>query len=349
MITDTPSSSPARICTRGGTSRLAPLMLALALIPCSAALADRTIQERRPADPRGAVEILDLQGTIELSGWNRPEVEVTGTSSSDAARIEVTTSGDHTRIRVTPQLGSMSDRDDLKLVIHVPAASSVSATLVNASLTVSGITGDANLHTIGGNLSGTVGGNLRANTVNGAVRMSAREGRDVEVKTINGDVDLEAGSGEVEVATVSGDVKVALASLERGRFKSISGKLSVQLALAPDAELDAQSVSGSIHLDFPAAPQADFDVQTFGGRIDSCFGPAPTESHYGPGSRLAFKSGDTHARVRIDTKSGDVSLCAAGLKHEHASAEPAPLSEPAPRGKQVARSSTTRLSMLYII
>jgi hypothetical protein len=54
--------------------------------------------------------------------------------------------------------------------------------------------------------------------------------------------------------------------------------------------------------------------------------------------------------VRIDTKSGDVSLCAAGLKREHASAaKPTPPGEPAPHGEHVAGSATTRLSMLCII
>jgi len=76
-------------------------------------------------------------------------------------------------------------------------------------------------------------------------------------------------------------------------------------------------------LDFPAASAVDFDVQTFSGSIDNCFGPKPSESRYGPGSRLVFKTGDSHARVRVETKSGDVHLCAEGVHREHVATVPA--------------------------
>jgi hypothetical protein len=56
-------------------------------------------------------------------------------------------------------------------------------------------------------------------------------------------------------------------------------------------------------------PAADFDVQSVSGNISNCFGPKPKEAQYGPGSRLAFKSGEGNAHVQIETKSGNVSLC----------------------------------------
>jgi hypothetical protein len=50
------------------------------------------------------------------------------------------------------------------------------------------------------------------------------------------------------------------------------------------------------------------------GTIDNCFGPKATESRCGPGSRLLYKHGDGNAKIRIDTKSGDVRLLAKGLR-----------------------------------
>jgi len=97
--------------------------------------------------------------------------------------------------------------------------------------------------------------------------------------------------------------------LSHGRFKSISGNVAAALSLAPDADLDGESVSGNLRFDFPTAPAAQFDLQSFSGTIDNCFGPKPERAHYGPGSRLEFKSGDGGAHVRIETKSGDVHLC----------------------------------------
>jgi hypothetical protein len=72
-------------------------------------------------------------------------------------------------------------------------------------------------------------------------------------------------------------------------------------------------VSGDVSLKFAAMPAAEFDVQTFSGGIKNCFGPKPTESRYGPGSRLQFMNGEGHAHVRINTKSGDTQLCVKGM------------------------------------
>jgi DUF4097 and DUF4098 domain-containing protein YvlB len=176
---------------------------------------------------------------------------------------------------------------------------------------VSGITGNTNLRTVSGDLTGDVGGDLKANSSTGNIRMSARTAGSIELKTISGDVQLTGGSAELELSTVSGNAKIELATLVRGRLKSISGDLTGQFALAPDADFESESVSGNVRLKFPAQPAAYFDIQSISGTIDNCFGPKVEKAQYGPGARLDFKSGDGKAHVRIETKSGDVHMCAA--------------------------------------
>jgi len=301
---------------------VAALALLAMMIPWSLVHAGRAIQERRNADPQGSVDIDDVSGSIEVSAWDRPEVEVTGTVEDEVDRVDVTGTKDHTSIHVVMHSGINwhNDSDATHLVIHVPAKSSVSATLVTANLKIGGVQGDVNLHTVSGNVGGDVGGDLRVNTVSGDVRMTAAKAQMVEVKTINGSIQLASGAGEVIVTTISGDAKLELGALTHGRLKSISGKLSASLSLAPGAQLSGESISGNLRIDFPAAPAADFDIQTLSGSIESCFGPKPSESRYGPGSHLAFQSGDGHAHVRIETKSGDVHLCAAGMHSERTAA-----------------------------
>jgi hypothetical protein len=289
--------------------------LSVLVFPWSLVHAQKVIQERRAADPQGAVEVVNVAGSVEISGWDRPEVEVTGTADEGVERVDVTTAGTRTSIRVVLRSGGTWRRGgEAHLTIHVPGKSAVSATLVSADLKLNGLQSDVKLQTVSGDVSGEVGGDLRANTVSGNVRLTARAAKSIEMKTISGDIQLTGGGGEVEITTVSGDAKVDLATLSRGRLKSVSGDLTAALALGPDTQLDGESVSGTIHLEFPNVPAAEFDVQSFSGGIDNCFGPKPTEAAYGPGSRLTFKSGDGHARVRIETKSGDVHLCAKGAR-----------------------------------
>jgi DUF4097 and DUF4098 domain-containing protein YvlB len=314
-------------------------------LPWSLVHAGRAIEERRPADPQGQVEIVNVAGSVELSGWNRAEVEVSGSAGDNVERVDVNTTGARTSIRVVPRSGGWRNECQASLTIHVPAKSSISASLVSADLQISGIQGDVALQTVSGDVRGEVGGNLHANTVSGNVRLTTHSANAIEIKTISGDIQVSGGGGDVEITTVSGDAKAELATLTRGRFRSISGDVSAVLALGADAQLEGESVSGSIRFDFATMPAADFDVQSFSGAIDSCFGPKATESRYGPGSRLMFKNGDGHARVRVDTKNGDVHLCVKGMPGKRAQAVP----PAAPDVRWVAAPTQRRILLPYVL
>jgi DUF4097 and DUF4098 domain-containing protein YvlB len=94
------------------------------------------------------------------------------------------------------------------------------------------------------------------------------------------------------VKTTSGDMRV-LGAFRSADIDTVSGDVQVELAAAPDAAVGIQTVSGDIH---------------------TCAGPKPTESRYGPGSKLHFTSGAGTGKVRINTVSGDVRWCA-GPQH----------------------------------
>ncbi|HEY3655073.1 MAG TPA: DUF4097 family beta strand repeat-containing protein [Steroidobacteraceae bacterium] len=304
------------------------------VVPWSVVHAGKTILEHLSVDPQGSIEIVNVAGSVDLSGWDRPEIEVTGTSGDKVERVDVTTSGTHSSVRVVSHSGSSwGDANEAHLTIHVPAKSAITATLVSADLKLKNLQGEMKLQTVSGDVSGEVGGDLHAATVSGNVRLKAPAAKVIEVKTISGDIRLsgggEAAGSEVEITTISGNAEVELASLKRGRFKSVSGDLTVGFTLAEEGQIEGESVSGSQRFNFASVPAAEFDVQSLSGDISNCFGPKPLQSRYGPGSRLAFKNGEGKGHVRIETKSGDVRLCA---KDNHAAAAPtAQDCEPRPR------------------
>lgn len=287
-------------------TRYLPLFVAAALVACALPRtlhADEPFRESHDADPQGMVEIIGVTDSVDVTGWDQPRVELTAQGEL-GNRIHFTARSGRTVIDVLPGGGKP------QISIRVPSKSTLSVTLVNGNISIHGVAGDTNLRSVSGNIGGDVGGNLRANTATGSIHMSAPAAKMIEAKTIDGDIHLTGSPSEVEVVTVSGSVKVEFGPLSRGRFKSISGNVTAALSLAPDADLDGESVSGNLRFDFPSAPGAQFDLQSFSGTIDNCFGPKPERAHYGPGSRLEFKSGDGGAHVRIETKSGDVHLCA---------------------------------------
>jgi hypothetical protein len=291
--------------------RLRASLFALCIAPWAAAHAERAIDEHRSVDPKGSIELVDVAGAVELSAWDRPELQVSGTLGDQVERVDIATVEGHTSIHVVNRKSNpWYGRDATHLVVHVPTRSELSASLVSADLKISGVSGAVKLQTVSGDVDGEVGGDLRVNTVSGNVRLNARAARTVEVKTISGDIELGGGGAETVVTTVSGDEKLELGAVTRGRIRSVSGDLSVRLSLAAEGELEVESISGVVAVDFHGSPAAQFDVQSFSGEIDNCFGPKPVESRYGPGSRLEFKNEDGRGRVRISSKSGNVHLCA---------------------------------------
>jgi putative adhesin len=294
--------------------------LAVLALPWSLVHAGRVIDEHRAAEPQGEVEIFNLSGTVEVDGWDRNEVAVTGTAGENVERVDVMTAGSRTSIHVISRSSmGWGSNGEAHLVVHVPGKSAVTATLVSADFKVSGILGDLKLQAVSGNVTGDAGGNVRASTVSGEVRLTARAAKAIEIKTISGDIHLTGGGGEVDITTVSGKATLDFGEVSRARFKSVSGEITSELALAADGQLEGESVSGDVSLKFAAAPAAEFDVESFSGDISNCFGPKPLQSRYGPGSRLSFKNGEGHGNVRIETKSGDVKLCTKGAGGSHTS------------------------------
>ena len=286
---------------------------ALAALALPAQAATRSFSAQKPANPSGTVEIVDVAGSIEVIGWNQPTVDVSGTIGANVERVDVTSDANRTTVRVVLPNGNNWHGDgDANLKIHVPQNSSLDVSLVSADLKVNGVGGNHHLQTVSGAIQGEVGGgDLQVNSVSGDVRLSAHDARSAHIQSVSGDITLSGASGDLTLSTVSGDANATLGDLARVHLESVSGDISVTAnALTAQGWLEATTVSGDLRLHLAAMPDADIDVQSFSGDISNCFGPKPVEEKYGPGSRLNFRSGKGGGRVHVESKSGDVDLCA---------------------------------------
>jgi hypothetical protein len=284
---------------------------ALALMFASVSMASTAVDEHHPASPQGSVEIDNVAGQIDVQGWDKAEVAVTGSIGKDVERVDVSGDGNRTSVRVVLPNGrhwGMHD-GEARLLIRVPAGSSISASMVSSDLRISAVRGALDLRSVSGEISGEGGGDVRANNVSGEIHLIANAAKRVEVKAISGDIELTAGNADIEATTVSGDAKLTLGTVGRARFKTVSGSITASLAAAADVQIEGESISGDIKLRFAGEPSADFDVQTLSGDIENCFGPKPVEPRHGPGKRLTFKTGNTSGRVRLTSNSGEVDIC----------------------------------------
>jgi len=263
------------------------------------------------ADPRGTVEVSNLAGRVEVTGWDRPMVSVHSSLSGDVD-VDVQSSHGRTSIKVRTHGFSFGSGGEADLDIKIPQGSELDVTAVSAEVVSSGVVGTQRLKTVSGSIRAEIGSaDAEAKTVSGEVVLRGN-GKPMSLHTtsISGDIRLEHGAGDVEATSVSGDLTVELGPARTIRMRNTSGDINIQGELTKDADVDAQTVSGKVKLHAPAQNGYGYEVSTFSGQIRNCLNvKAEKTSQYGPGERLNGTLGKGAGHVRIKTMSGNVDLC----------------------------------------
>jgi DUF4097 and DUF4098 domain-containing protein YvlB len=287
------------------SSLTAVLLAATAVARAAQDDTDRTVA----ADPRGAVEVSDFAGRVEVSGWDQPKVSVHTFSSSDVIAVDVESNHGRTTIKV--RLHGFFSGGDADLKIKIPSGSELDVTTVSADVISSGISGAQRLKTVSGHIRADVAADVEAKTVSGDVTLRGMGKRaEVHVSSISGSIRLEHGAGDLEATTVSGVLDVELDPARSVRARTTSGPMLIRGKLTKDADLDLQSVSGKIKLRAGMDDGLDYEVSTFSGSIRNCFNAqVERTSQYAPGQRLIGALGKGGARAWLKTMSGEIDLC----------------------------------------
>ena len=289
------------------------LVLTAAALLCATAAqaASRSVDMRKPADLEGQVEIDAVAGSVSVAGWDRPEIEVTGTIGDRVERVDLSTTNDHATVRVVLPAASVWGGDtSADLVVHIPRKSVLTSSVVSADLTTHDLSGEQRLRTVSGKIDAAVARDAHLGTISGNLHVVAQPGAgSVELESISGAITMEGPVEEIRSQTVSGNTILKLTSIKNARLKTISGDVRFSGSLPAGGRIEAGSVSGDLRIGFNATQGADYDIDTHTGTIVNCFGPAPQTPTYGPGSQLVFRDGDGSGRVHLHSMSGNIELC----------------------------------------
>jgi len=328
--------------------RVQIMIAATLLLAAPAAEAQRQpVNERFAASPTGSLRVDNLAGRVEIQGWDRNEISITGTLGPAVERLEVV-QGERAVIRVVHPRGRSGSGDaSARLTIRVPAGRSVEVSVVSSSAELSDLRGNVRVQAVSGavgvsgapreaqlrsvsgavrlnttgservsvqtasgsvTVEGTIRGRAEIESISGSVRISGTSG-DVRARTASGSLTVQGATGSVDLASVSGRAQVEAGTLSRLSFRSVSGGLRYEGGLARGSNTVLETHSGTLDLRLPANLAADFEVDTFSGRIQNDFGPGPQRtSQYGPGWELRFTSGQGGASVVAKTFSGSVRI-----------------------------------------
>lgn len=291
--------------------RAGMVVLTLALA-ASEATAQRAIDETRSVRADGRVEIENLAGSVRVVGWNRDEVQVTGTLAPRAERLDFTTSGSVTRIEVVfprqRNLNLSRGEGESDLEIRVPASSRLEVETVSADIEVEQVSGALELESVSGRVSvrGTSGQVVDAESVSGTVEVIGPV-RELDASSVSGVVRVNGVRGTARAETVSGAVEVTNADLREGTFKAVSGTVRYEGAIS-GGSFNFESFSGGVVLVVPASVNATFDVSTFSGDIRSDFEAEVRRARYSPEREAHFTVGSGAARVKASSFSGTVEI-----------------------------------------
>lgn len=263
------------------------------------------------AKPR--IDISNTAGDIEIEGWSREQIEVTGELGSDVDIDDFVfeVNGDRVTIKVKVR-GNHSSHESTDLIIKAPVGSSISVHGVSTDIEVAGIHGEQTLASVSGDVDSEVfGEDIDVSSVSGDVELQG-DGQDMRtsIHSVSGEVDVHKLAGEIEATSVSGDLAIANSSFERATLNTTNGDLIFHSELRNGGRMEMHTVNGEVDIEFKGSVSATFDISTFNGDIDNCFGPEPQRSNkYGPGYELHFSEGDGDGRVSINTLNGDLRLC----------------------------------------
>jgi Putative adhesin len=290
-----------------------PLLGVLLALPLwsSTLFAAQAIDKRAAIDADANIEITNTAGSIEVIGWDRSEIEVSGSMSSSGV-LKFETDPKHAVVKIASPGMSWGSGDSTTLTVHAPARAHYTIAGISADISTTGVQGPQKLQsTSGGIKTQAWKEDVEIKTISGDVIVSGHKGNAVfDFNTVSGELHADGIGGEVNLTTVSGDIHLDLGTVSRSRLHTTSGDLQFSGELAKDARLDVESVSGDVKLTFRGTRNAEYDIATFSGDIRNCFGPksSPT-SKYAPGENLNFTEGAGGARVHAKTLSGDLSLC----------------------------------------
>jgi len=192
-----------------------------------------------PLSAQGRFHVDNVNGRIEIVGWDRNEVVVQALKhgktreSVEAAKIEVEASPDEISIHTKgppdetgfPGIWSwFKNGENNKAIVDY-------AVQVPRHARLAGIA----------SVNGRVG-------INGV-------GGDIEASTVNGTVEVQHGAGSLKLSTVNGRIDAKLVSLGGDQSVSLStvnGAIEATLPPNADAEVTADTINGGMSSEFPA-------------------------------------------------------------------------------------------------
>jgi len=249
------------------------------------------------------LELQNIAGSIEIRLTRRSEVRVH--AEYDRARIEVDVSAGVVSVRTIPRRNG----GEVTYTVEVPAGTELQVNGFSSDITVRGICGEAELHTLSGDiLLECARGNVSVRSVSGEVTVSDARGR-LEAGSTSGSVMVRDAQADVTAQSTSGDVTLDRIDGRDVSGETISGEVTYRGTIADGGRYRFQSHSGDVTVQ-PAGRDlnASVSVSTFSGDLESDYPVTLTQTGRIRPREFEFTIGRGSARLTLASFSGTIYL-----------------------------------------
>ena len=282
-----------------------------ALLPALAAplQAQRKVYAAHPATRDVSVRLFASVGTVEVTGWDRDSVVISGTVAKGSQVSLGSPSAVASRgLKFFVESPTEEAGRGGTITMRVPRNARVWLKTGSADVTVSDVTGGLDVNIVGG--SATVRGSLRelrAESMDGAVTVDGLPAW-TRVKTATGNISLRGGQ-DIGASTISGTIDARGGESERVKLESTTGDIRFALVLARGASVEMETHSGAIDAQLSRKTPTDVDAATITGAIENLWSKArPTVGTEGRGMTFTSQSGGMGGRVVLRSFKGKITL-----------------------------------------
>lgn len=235
---------------------------------------------RYPLKPGGAFSLDNFNGSVEVLGWEKEEVQVSGVkyAANERAlqelRIQADVGPGAVRIR-TVEPSERRGGAGARFLVRVPRQVELEHVVTsNGSIRVEDVKGDARLETSNGAITlRQLEGRVQAKTSNGSIIADQLSG-DAVLRTSNGSIRLDRLQGALEASTSNASITARVTKPASNRpitLQTSNGSIDFTLGEINQNEVILTTSNASITARLPASLKARLKAQTSNGSIHSDF------------------------------------------------------------------------------
>jgi DUF4097 and DUF4098 domain-containing protein YvlB len=237
------------------------VLLSAALLVCclpSFATTDQVFDKIYPLSSGGNFQLDNVNGSIQVDGWDKDEVEVSAvksaeTDSSDLDQVQIDVESVPGQVAVHTLYPNAGSAVVVEYHVHVPYRVLAAVKTVNGSVLVNGVQGGGDLRSVNGDVKVTdSAGRFSAKTTNGDLTLQLRDianGPPMDIETVNGSVVLGLPSNagaNLKVQNMNGDFSSEL-PMNAATTPTNVGAFHARLGTG-GGEISVRTVNGTIHL-----------------------------------------------------------------------------------------------------